>query len=34
MIEKNIRDYKEVGKIVSEYHKNPKTVLDRINLEM
>ena len=34
MIEKNIRDYKEVGKIVSEYLKNPKNVLDRIELEM
>ena len=34
MIEKNIRDYKEVGKIVSEYLKNPKSVLDRIDLEM
>ena len=34
MIDNNIRDYKEVGKIVSEYKKNPEDMLDRINKEM
>jgi hypothetical protein len=34
MIDNNIRDYKEVGKIVSEYSKNPDSLLDRINKEM
>ena len=34
MIQNNIRDYKEVGKIVSEYKKNPEDMLDRINKEM
>jgi archaeal flagellar protein FlaI len=34
MIENNIRDYKEVGKIVSEYKKNPEGILERVNKEM
>ena len=34
MIHNNIRDYKEVGKIVSEYKKNPEGILDRISMEM
>ena len=34
MIHNNIRDYKEVGKIVSEYRKNPEGILDRISMEM
>jgi flagellar protein FlaI len=34
MIEKNIRDYKEVGKIVSEYKKNSEKILERVGKEM
>lgn len=34
MIDKNIRDYKEVGKIVSEYKKNPEKILERVGKEM
>ncbi len=34
MVNNNIRDYKEVGKIVSEYRKNPDILLDRISKEM
>jgi flagellar protein FlaI len=34
MIENNIRDYKEVGKIVSEYRKNPESILERVSKEM
>ena len=34
MIDNNIRDYKEVGKIVSEYKKNPEGIMDRISKEM
>ena len=34
MIDNNIRDYKEVGNIVSDYRKNPEGILDRISKEM
>jgi len=34
MIDKNIRDYKDVGNIVSEYHKHPKELLERVRKEM
>jgi hypothetical protein len=34
MIDNNKRDYKEVGKIVSEYQKHPKALLKRISKEM
>jgi len=30
----NIRDYKTVGKVVSEYHKNPETLLKKARGEM
>jgi len=33
MIDTNIRDYKEVGRIVSEYHKHPKALLERAHME-
>jgi len=29
-----IRDYKEVGRIVSEYQKHPKALLERVHMEM
>jgi len=34
MKKKNIRDYREVGKIVSEYQKHPETLLKRAEREM
>ena len=34
MRKKNIRDYMEVGKIVSEYRKYPETLLKRVKGEM
>ena len=34
MRKKNIRDYKEVGRVVSEYQKHPKTLLERASKEM
>ena len=34
MGQKNIRDYMEVGKIVSEYQKHPKALLERIQKEI
>ena len=30
MKRKNLRSYKQVGKIISEYHKNPKAVLKKV----
>jgi len=33
MLNKDIRDYKDVGRIVSEYHKNPDKLLKRIKGE-
>ena len=29
-----IRDYKEVGRVVSEYQKHPKALLERVHMEM
>jgi len=34
MVEKNIRDYMEVGKVVSDYHKNPEPLLKKAREEM
>ncbi len=34
MFEKNIRDYKEVGKIVNLYNKNPETLIKRAKEEL
>lgn len=34
MVEKNIRDYKEVGRIVSEYSKNPDKILEKAKEEL
>jgi flagellar protein FlaI len=34
MIDNNIRDYKEVGKVVTNYKKNPDVLLDKISKEM
>jgi flagellar protein FlaI len=34
MRKKNIRDYREVGKIVSEYQKHPEALLKRAEREM
>jgi len=31
MIEKNLRSYKQVGEIVSQYSKDPKIVLKKVN---
>jgi flagellar protein FlaI len=33
MIEKNLRSYKDVGRVVAEYNKDPKTVMTRIKGE-
>ena len=30
MERKNLRSYKDVGRIVSEYHKNPESVLRKV----
>jgi len=34
MLEKNIRDYMGVGKVVSDYHKNPEPLLKKAREEM
>jgi len=34
MVETNIRDYKEVGRLVSEYRKHPKALLEMARREM
>ncbi len=34
MVKKNIRDYKTVGKVVSDYHKNPEPLLKKARGEM
>jgi flagellar protein FlaI len=34
MSQKNIRDYKEVGKIVYKYQKNPENLLKRVREEL
>jgi len=34
MLKKNIRDYMEVGKVVSDYHKNPEPLLKKAREEM
>ena len=34
MVKKNIRDYMEVGKVVSDYHKNPEPLLKKARGEM
>ena len=34
MVEKNIRDYMGVGKVVSDYHKNPEPLLKKAREEM
>jgi hypothetical protein len=32
MVRSGIRDYKNVGKVVSEYYQSPQTVLERIDI--
>ncbi len=34
MVETNIREYKEVGRLVSEYRKHPKALLEMARGEM
>jgi len=34
MKSKNIRDYKTVGKVVSDYHKDPEPLLKKAREEM
>ena len=34
MVNNNINDYKEVGRIVAEYETKPKEVLDRVKKEL